>query len=744
MNILILQTKAFPHRANSFSWFYSQLTDWLTENGYPSQLFYCYLDVEDTPYENGLQLPDKVPHFYSKANLNALSDYIEHRQIEVILDYSHIITGLTRRFFLEIRKRHPKLKVFTMIHNCPRHTSQLKRHLLEQPERNDVHTLKQRLQQMVPDLYLTLLELEVKRQNRLAYDTLDEVVLLSPAYLPEFRQLIGRPRAQRLSAIPNAIRPVSSQIPPEKKKKEIVFAGRMEPEKAVDKLLRIWKMVSEQLPDWQLTLVGDGSWLSRYQEQARQLGLNRVVFTGFQMAIPYIDRASVICLTSVIEGLPTVFTEAMSLGTVPVGFDSFRAIYDMIDDGQTGFIVPEGNYEMYAQRLIQLCSDNELRIRMAYQAMNRENRYDIAHIGPLWLQAFRKHGLIPDTDHPKTHALKVTVYPRLPVTGDHRTNPYVADFVQSLTDNGMEVTNPPHKNPLFSLLSQTGRSDCYVFHWIENVPDYKHGWLQSAATVALLTILRLRGKKIIWFLHNQTSHSPRHQWLKQQLTRFVCRIADRIVTHASAGIKVAEHIYPGAGNKTQFLHHPTKNRLDLCPKKNSTPAYDLLVWGNISPYKGVRELVEFAARCLKGRRIRIAGYCSDSRLLQQLQQSCPPWVEITNRTYTFEELASLIDDTRYVLIPYASESILSSGILMDSLSFGASVIGPDVGSFRDYAREPLLCVQTFRTLDDLPDLLKDTSRQPDPACYARFLNSHDWQHFGRNFRQILNNLLRNQ
>lgn len=29
---------------------------------------------------------------------------------------------------------------------------------------------------------------------------------------------------------------------------------------------------------------------------------------------PYIDRARILCLTSVIEGLPTVFTEAMSLG----------------------------------------------------------------------------------------------------------------------------------------------------------------------------------------------------------------------------------------------------------------------------------------------------------------------------------------------------------------------------------------------------------------------------------------------
>ena len=38
---------------------------------------------------------------------------------------------------------------------------------------------------------------------------------------------------------------------------------------------------------------------------------------------------------------------------------------------------------------------------------------------------------------------------------------------------------------------------------------------------------------------------------------------------------------------------------------------------------------------------------------------------------------------------------------MDSLSFGAKVIGPAVGSFRDYAAEPLLNVYTFHTFDDI-------------------------------------------
>ena len=48
MNILIIQSKAFPHRDNSFCYFYTQLAEWLTAHVSKSELFYCYLDVDDT------------------------------------------------------------------------------------------------------------------------------------------------------------------------------------------------------------------------------------------------------------------------------------------------------------------------------------------------------------------------------------------------------------------------------------------------------------------------------------------------------------------------------------------------------------------------------------------------------------------------------------------------------------------------------------------------------------------------
>lgn len=396
MRILILQNTSFSQKAsNSFYWVYAQLTEWLTAQGFLSELHFCYLNVADMEYETGLLLPDKIATFYSPHNVDAICEFIGKNKIDVLFDFSHIITGDVKRFFMEIRKRHPQLVLLTMIHSCPNHTIQLKQYELSQMKWSDVHSLKQFIQWTAPKFYMFLLKQEVKRQNRSAYDTLDEVVLLAPAYLPEFRALIGIPDANRISAIPNAIRPVKSHIPIPEKEKQIIFVGRIEPEKALPKLLKIWEMVQEQLPDWRLTIVGKGSYYEQCQQIIEKKQLKRVTMTGWQMAIPYIDKSSILCLTSVIEGLPSVFIEAMSMGVIPIGFDSFAAIHEIIDHGKNGFIITEDNYEQYAGTILKLASDDALRIRIATTAQEGICKYTIDRIGPLWLEVFKKHGLIP-------------------------------------------------------------------------------------------------------------------------------------------------------------------------------------------------------------------------------------------------------------------------------------------------------------------------------------------------------------
>lgn len=336
--------------------------------------------------------------------------------------------------------------------------------------------------------------------------------------------------------------------------------------------------------------------------------------------------------------------------------------------------------------------------------------------------------------------MKVTIYPRNLDNGSTQVNPYIKDFVSALEQEGIVVANPPHKNPLFSLIGRKTDSDAYIFHWLENVPDYKYGMLQTLAALWLLITIKFNRKRIIWFLHNKQPHVARHQWAKKLLTHLLISKSDLIVTHATEGVAVIRNRCRDAESKTLFLHHPTKNRMPAQAANAQTTDTDLLIWGNISRYKGVAEFIRFANEHSLKLKIKVIGKCSSADLFEELKQQANPYISIENRSIRFDELSKEIQKTRYVLVPYATESVLSSGILMDSLSFGARVIGPNIGSFRDYANEPLLCVHTFDSFSEIAPIANHATRHANPDDYRLFLEKHSWKEFGKAFHYQLQKL----
>lgn len=317
-------------------------------------------------------------------------------------------------------------------------------------------------------------------------------------------------------------------------------------------------------------------------------------------------------------------------------------------------------------------------------------------------------------------------------------NSYISRFVKSLKDTGKILPkNKPSRNPLLSLLHPRKWTDITIFNWYESIPDYKYGLLQSLAAIVYVALLKISRRKIVWVLHNKKSHADGHGSLKLFMAKYIAYMSDLIITHAQEGVEIIRKSYPSASGKVHYLDHPTINRLSSTLNEN--PVYDFLIWGNITPYKGVAEFVSY----LKMRHdfkpwVYIAGNCSDSHLRRQIIQTSDNNIKLDLENISFDKLQKLIANSRFVLIPYKSETVLSSGILMDSLSFGAKVIGPNTGSFRDYAKNPLLRVYCYDSFDDLQDFLL---RHGDEAIvsseYKYFLEDNDWQHFATRLLKLL-------
>lgn len=333
--------------------------------------------------------------------------------------------------------------------------------------------------------------------------------------------------------------------------------------------------------------------------------------------------------------------------------------------------------------------------------------------------------------------MKIVVYPQILANRSGASNPYIQDFVNALKGRGIEVMNQPHRNPLFSLFPRKIASDVYIFHWLENVPDYKHGLLQTVVVLWMILRIKLSKKRLVWFLHNKQPHITRHRHQKAWIQKALMRHSDLIVTHASEGLEVIKSQCPQAVGHSIFLHHPTKELRNhpLSPH----PQTDILIWGNISPYKGVPEFLRFASAKMPSVHVKVIGKCSSEALYHELQQYAGSHISIENRQLTFDEVGKEIANSRFVLIPYAAESVLSSGVLMDSLSFGAKVIGPHVGSFKDYAQEKRLEVYTFQSFEDIPNIVASAKDQcVNLETYRHFLNQHDWPHFMQDFISSLN------
>ena len=121
-----------------------------------------------------------------------------------------------------------------------------------------------------------------------------------------------------------------------------------------------------KVPNVKFMFVGEGYLREELELLTNQLGLvgNYVIFTGFRTDIPEITSIfDISVLVSFFEGLGRVLLEAMAQGK-PVIATKVGGIVDVVDDGETGILVPPGDVVALAEAMITLLEDEDLRIRM--------------------------------------------------------------------------------------------------------------------------------------------------------------------------------------------------------------------------------------------------------------------------------------------------------------------------------------------------------------------------------------------
>lgn len=229
------------------------------------------------------------------------------------------------------------------------------------------------------------------------YKHSDMFLVLSPSYIEEFKKFTHLSEVEHLAVQTNPITVGHDGFEYHfaQKQKEIIYVGRLDfVQKRVYRVIDTWNYLEDRFPDWKLTIVGDGEDRNNLEKHVKALGLKRVSFEGFQNPVLYYKRASVLLLTSDFEGFPLVLAECMSFGVVPVVYDSYSAVRDIIDDGKDGIILPKASigYDAaaMAKKMAMVLENDEARKSMATDAIKKSKEFSIEAIYEQWENVFKK------------------------------------------------------------------------------------------------------------------------------------------------------------------------------------------------------------------------------------------------------------------------------------------------------------------------------------------------------------------
>ena len=196
--------------------------------------------------------------------------------------------------------------------------------------------------------------------------------------------------SNHVHVIPNMVHLNDSNQYSDCTEKCVLFVGRFEEQKNIGDLISIWQLVHSKSPDWKLDLYGDGALWEKYKQEADALNINIEVHKPSSQIMDVYRRSSIFVLTSLYEPFGLVIPEAMSCGLPVVSYDSPYGPATILTDGEDGFLVPMKNRQIFADRLCQLMSSEELRKEMGKRAIASSQRFSADKIMPMWKELFEK------------------------------------------------------------------------------------------------------------------------------------------------------------------------------------------------------------------------------------------------------------------------------------------------------------------------------------------------------------------
>lgn len=175
-------------------------------------------------------------------------------------------------------------------------------------------------------------------------------------------------------------------------KKKIIYVTRIEKHiKRPHLLVEAFAKIGWEFPDWKVEIWG----LQKYPDYDKEIqdlikanGLeNNVFLMGYTRDVNELYRsADIHAFPSSAEGFSLAIADGMAIGLPTLGFADALSVNEVIVDGHNGFLAKD--LDDFAEKLKQLMSDKELRIRMGQNAIADMKAYAPEVIIGKWEKLF--------------------------------------------------------------------------------------------------------------------------------------------------------------------------------------------------------------------------------------------------------------------------------------------------------------------------------------------------------------------
>jgi glycosyltransferase involved in cell wall biosynthesis len=173
--------------------------------------------------------------------------------------------------------------------------------------------------------------------------------------------------------------------------RKALAVGRVTHQKNLELLVELWAEISKKHADWNLTIVGTGN-STALQEKIKDMSLEDVVtvLPSTNSINEYYIDSSLYLMTSRYEGLPMVLLEAQNFGLPIVSFDCKCGPKEIINDGEDGFLIANGDNGAFIDKVSQLIENENLRIDFGKKAKKNSTKFSEETIMQQWVLLFEE------------------------------------------------------------------------------------------------------------------------------------------------------------------------------------------------------------------------------------------------------------------------------------------------------------------------------------------------------------------